>query len=414
MAAPTIPLAIDTRLKPFAGKTHMSTSARSRIVTLTRLGTVFGIAVLAACSEQTTNPLAPEQALASREAGDSRGDEGAVFVSTNGAAGNEVKAFRRGADGALSPLGTFATGGTGVGGVGDPLTSQGVVAISPDHKLLFVANAGSNDVSVFRIGTDGLKLVDREPSGGTFPNSVAVTDDAAYVLNAASDRIGIFSYNESGNLKLRGTAALSANAAGGGTEVRVSPDGRFVDVTERLTNAIDAFRIGDHGQLSSPVQSASAGTTPFGFQFTPRGLLVVSEAGSASASSYYQARNGALTPISAAVSNGGQAAPCWLVVNPTGSYAYTANAGGSSISGYAIGVDGKLTLLTAGGRTGDLGTGAQPLDIDFGGNGRFLYILKNGTGTIGSFAVNADGTLSALADTPGLVARAGYMGLAAF
>ena len=393
----------------------MSTSAHSRIGTLTRLGTIIGMAVLAACSEQTTtNPLAPDQAAASRDADYSRNAEGAVFVSTNGAVRNEIKAFRRDADGALSPLGTFATGGRGVGGTGDPLTSQGVVAISPDHRLLFVANAGSNDVSVFRIKKDGLKLVEREPSGGTFPNSIAVTDDAAYVLNAASNRIGIFSYNESGNIQLRGTAALSANAAGGGTEVRVSPDGRLLDVTERLTNTIDAFRIGDHGQLSEPVQRGAAGNTPFGFQFTPRGLLVVSEAGSASASSYSQSHTGALAAISSAVSNGGQAAPCWLIVTPNGKYAYTANAGGSSISGYAVGVDGSLTLLTAGGRTGDLGVGGNPLDIDFGANGRFLYVLKNGTGTVGSFVVNADGSLGALADTPGLVAAAGYMGLAAF
>jgi len=141
---------------------------------------------------------------------------------------------------------------------------------------------------------------------------------------------------------------------------------------------------------------------------------VVSEAGTASASSYAQSRTGALTPVSSAVSNGGQAAPCWLIVDPQGRFAYTANAGGSSISGYAIDNDGRLTLLTPGGRTGDLGVGAQPLDIDFGGDGRFLYILKNGTGTIGAFAVNADGTLTPLADTPGLVARAGFMGLVAF
>jgi 6-phosphogluconolactonase (cycloisomerase 2 family) len=84
------------------------------------------------------------------------------------------------------------------------------------------------------------------------------------------------------------------------------------------------------------------------------------------------------------------------------------------MSGFAIGNDGKLTLLTPDGRTGDLGTGAQPLDIDFGGDGRFLYVLKNGTGTIGAFAVNTNGTLIPLADTPGLIAGAGFMGLVAF
>lgn len=390
----------------------MSTNARLHLGSFTRLATAVGMAALAACSDQSrTNPLAPDQALASR--GASGSDQGAVFVTTNGANGNEVKAFSRAADGSLSPLGTFATGGTGVGGVGDPLTSQGAAALSPDHNLLFVVNAGSNDVSVFRIKKDGLKLVDRESSAGVFPVSIAASDDAIYVLNAGSNEVGIFSYTESGNLRPRGTASLSPNAAGG-TEVRVSPNGRWLDVTERLSNTIDAFRIGDDGSLGTPVESASAGQTPFGFQFAPNGLVVISEAGSASASSYDQARNGTLTPVSSAVSNGGQAAPCWLIVDPRGRFAYTANAGGSSISGFAIGDDGILTLLTPGGRTGDLGVGANPLDIDFGGNGRFLYILKNGTGTIGTFAVNGDGTLTPLADTQGLVAQSGFMGLVAF
>lgn len=378
---------------------------------ITRLSALVGITALAACSDQSaTNPLLQHQAEASRGIGS---DEGAVFVTTNSVNGNEVKAFSRAADGSLSLLGTFATGGRGVGGTGDPLTSQGAAALSPDHKFLFVVNAGSNDLSVFRIKSDGLKLVERTQSGGQFPNSVAVTDDAAYVLNANSSNVGIFSYDESGNLRARGTAALSPNTAGG-TEVRVSPNGHWLDVTERVSNTIDAFRIAEDGRLSPPIKTENAGNTPFGFQFTPSGVLVVSEAGSASASSYSQAQTGALTAVSSAVSNGGQAAPCWLIVDSRGRFAYTANAGGSSISGYAIDDNGALTLITPSGRTGDLGVGANPLDIDFGGDGRFLYVLKNGTGTVGAFTVNSDGTLTPLPDTPGLVAQAGFMGLAAF
>jgi len=390
-------------------------TTRFQLKAFNRLAMFAGAALLAACADQpASNPVAPDQALANRGAGESGNGEGAVFVTTNGIAANEVKAFRRAADGSLTAFGTFATGGTGVGGTGDPLTSQGAAALSPDNKFLFVVNAGSNDVSVFRIRNDDLKLVDREPSNGSFPVSIATSDHVIYVLNAHSNSVGIFSYNESGNLSARGTAALSANAAGGGTEVRISPNGHWLDVTERLTNEIDAFRIGADGSLSAPIQSASAGNTPFGFQFTPQGVVVVSEAGSASASSYSQPSTGALTAISAAVSNGGQAAPCWLIVDPLGRFAYTANAGGSSISGYAIAANGSLTLITPGGRTGDLGTGAQPLDIDFGGDGRFLYVLENGRGAIGSFTVNSDGTLTRLAETPGLFAQSGFMGLAAY
>ena len=223
MPASSIPFAITARSNLFS-ENSMSIIAGSHLRSLTRLSSLVGIAALAACSDQTpANLVAPDQTLESRGTSELHGsDDGAVFVTTNAANGNEVKAFSRAADGSLSPLGTFATGGTGVGGVGDPLTSQGAAALSPDHKLLFVVNAGSNDVSVFRIKKDGLKLVDRESSAGVFPVSIAASKDAVYVLNAGSSEVEIFSYNESGNLRARGRAALSPNTSGP-TELRLSP-----------------------------------------------------------------------------------------------------------------------------------------------------------------------------------------------
>jgi len=384
----------------------------SQLRNIGRLATLAGMAALAACADNKgTDLLAPSGAALS--VSKSANDVGAVFVSTNDVNGNAVAAFRRAADGSLTALGTFPTAGAGVGGTTDPLASQFALVLSPDHKFLFVANAGSNDVSVFRIKQDGLKLVDRASSLGTRPVSVAASNDMIYVLNTSSNNVGVFHYGASGNLSASGTASLSAGASGG-AEVRVSPDGHFLNVTERVSKTIDSFVIGNDGALGAPINSASSGQTPFGFDYAPNGLLVVSEAGSAAASSYSQAGNGILTPVSKSVSTGGQAAPCWLIVDPAGRFAYTANAGGSSISGFAIANDGTLTLITAGGRTGDLGSGAQPLDLDITGDGRFLYVLKNGTGTVGTFTVAADGTLSALADTPGLGAHAGFMGLVAF
>jgi len=384
----------------------------SQLRNIGRLATLAGMAALAACADNKgTDLLAPSGAALS--VSKSANDVGAVFVSTNDVNGNAVAAFSRAADGSLTALGTFPTGGAGVGGTTDPLASQFALVLSPDHNFLFVANAGSNDVSVFRIKQDGLKLVDRASSLGTRPVSVAASNAMIYVLNTSSNNVGVFHYEASGNLSASGTASLSAGASGG-AEVRVSPDGHFLNVTERVSKTIDSFVIGNDGALGAPINSGSSGQTPFGFDYAPNGLLVVSEAGSAAASSYSQAGNGILTPVSKSVSTGGQAAPCWLIVDPAGRFAYTANAGGSSISGFAIGNDGTLTLITAGGRTGDLGSGAQPLDLDVTPDGRFLYVLKNGTGTVGTFTVAADGTLSALADTPGLGAHAGFMGLVAF
>src|SRR5438067_1792989 len=102
--------------------------------------------------------------------------EGAVFVQTNDAGANSVLAFARNGDGGLSPVGSYATGGRGNGT--PHLPSQGSLVVS--GRRLFVANAGSDDVSVFDIGTDGLSLVGVTPSGGSSPRSIAVHGEVVY------------------------------------------------------------------------------------------------------------------------------------------------------------------------------------------------------------------------------------------
>jgi 6-phosphogluconolactonase len=379
---------------------------------------LIGLVALAACSDpSTTDPLTRQlsatdnASLAETYGGAS--SVGAVFVGTNSAVENAVVAFRRDVNGRLTPLGTFLTGGRGIGGTADPLASQYALTLSDDHRLLFAVNAGSNDVSVFTVHDNGLRLVGRTSSGGDRPVSLAASEHVLYVLNAGSNDIGIFRITENGSLASIGTRALSAGAAGGAA-IRVSRSGRVLAVTERVSNTIDGFVIGYDGNLSEPITTASNAAGPFGFDYTPRGELIVSDAGSAATSGYFQGRRGTITPVGGAVSNDGQAAPCWAIVDGAGRFAYIANAGSGSISGYAIRPNGSLHLITAGGRTGDLGAGGSPLDLDLSRDSRFLYALDNGTGTVAGFAVHPDGSLAALPKTPGLAANAGYMGLAAF
>lgn len=122
----------------------------------------------------TTTPAAP-------------GGHGAVFALTDAAAGNAVVAYRRAADGTLTPAGTYPTGGLGgilTGSVVDHTASEGAVAYDQARGLLLAVNPGSDSVSVFRVSGDQLALRQVLPSGGDFPVSVAVHGDDAYVLNA--------------------------------------------------------------------------------------------------------------------------------------------------------------------------------------------------------------------------------------
>jgi DNA-binding beta-propeller fold protein YncE len=60
-----------------------------------------------------------------------------------------------------------------------------------------------------------------------------------------------------------------------------------------------------------------------------------------------------------------------------------------------------------------LPSGSTDLDIAITGNGKFLYTLNSGTGTVGIFAINHDGSLTGIGDAGGLSAAAGYNGIAA-
>ncbi len=108
------------------------------------------------------------------------GAVGAVYTMTNNLAGNEVVVLHRSALGALTPGGSYATGGQGSGG---GLGNQGGVTLSDDERWLFAVNAGSSDVSVFAVRRRGVRLTDRQPSGGLQPISVTVHNDLVYVLN---------------------------------------------------------------------------------------------------------------------------------------------------------------------------------------------------------------------------------------
>ena len=365
---------------------------------------------LAACAADRRLPLEPDAARARSEA---TAAAGGVYTMTNGSDGNAILAYRRAADGALTPLGTVATGGLGTGGTIDPLVSQYALVLGDDNRLLFAVNAGSDDVSSFRVDADGaLTLADRAPSGGDLPVSLAAHGRLLYVLNAGDNTLRGFRAAASGALvPLPHAAHALAAGAAGAAAVRFTRDGRFLVVSERVSNRLEVFPVQPNGRLGEPTLTPSNGAAAFGFDVTPANDVIVSET-SGFASSYRLA-GGVASLVSASVPTFG-AAPCWVIATADGRFAYVVNAGTATLTGYAVSAGGALSLLDASGTTGSTGTGSTPLDLDLTDGDGFLYVLEAGSGTIGAFAVNADGSLSARPDTPAGAARSGQQGLAAF
>jgi 6-phosphogluconolactonase (cycloisomerase 2 family) len=90
------------------------------------------------------------------------------------------------------------------------------------------------------------------------------------------------------------------------------------------------------------------------------------------------------------------------------------NSGSGSIATFSVRADGSLDPLSADGRTAVTGAGTAPIDLGLSRNGKFLYVLNAGSGTVGAFAVGRDGGLASLPIATGLTPRSGLQGLAAY
>ena len=341
---------------------------------------------------------------------------GAVYTMSNDTFANAVLIFQRAANGALTPAGSVQTGGRGTGaGLGD----QGGLILSDDHRWLIAVNAASNDVSVFAVHSSGIVKVAQSPSGGAQPISVTIDDDLVYVLNAGSDAISGFRLSDNGELvALSGSSRPLSGKGVGPAEIKFSPGGRSLLVSEKATNKLTVYAVGPDGlPASAPREVTSSGKTPFGFDFAGRRTLVVSEAvggapNASTVSSYRVGRDGATTLVSASVPDL-QTAACWIATTPDGRYAYTTNTGSGSVSGYSVNASGQLAPLNANGVTANTGAGSGPIDMAVAGEerGRFLYVLEAKTHAIGAFLIGRDGSLTPGPVLSGLPASA--VGLAA-
>lgn len=316
---------------------------------------------------------------------------GKMFISTNSPTGNEVLVYQRAGDAPATLLARVPTQGRGTGA---GLGSQGAVTLSRDGKYLFVVNAASNNVSTFAVKTRGLELRSIVDTGGVTPTSVTESDGLVYVLNAGGvgDVVGF--RNRGGTLtpiaNAIGTLSASTGTAPG--QVGLNEDGDVLVVTERATQRITSFRVKRDGTLTDKTVSVSSGQTPFGFAFTTRDILVVSEATRSGVSSYRFAERSAVPNLVTASLPNGQGAACWIAVTPNGKFAFSANAATSSVSSFTVARDGQLSLVA--GAAAVTGPNAGALDMAVSPNGKQLNVFASRGLQIMSYRIASDGSLS--------------------
>ena len=321
----------------------------------------------------------------------------AVFVQTDGLAGNQVLALDRAGDGTLTPAGTYATGGLGAaleGSVVDHLASQGSLALDAPDGLLLAVNAGSNTVSVFGVSGDRLALRQVVPAGGSLPVGIAVSDGLVYVLDAGEGGAVQGFRVQAGRL-----VALPGSERGLGLDperrpqfvntpgqVGFTPGGAQLIVTTKANgSAVDVFPVRPGGQLGRPHVNVLPGTVPFAFTFDALGHLELALAGTNSLASFTVREDGELAQLDTLATE--QAATCWIV--RAGDRVYASNAGSGSLTGARVRPDGTLAALP-----GPVPTDAGTVDAAATPSGRFVYVQAGGAGNVDEFQAEPGGALT--------------------
>src|SRR5713101_1367077 len=205
-------------------------------------------------------------------------------------------------------------------------------------RFAYVANAGSNDVSMYTINATAGALTAIAPgtiAAGRFPNAVAVDPSGrfAYVATLEFDAVSMYTINATtGALTSIGT---TVTAGGSAQSVAVDPSGRFAYVASAdndfgFSSLVSMYTINATTGVLTSIGAIDAGITPASVAVDPSGRFAYAASDAFSVGETgnvfmytINATTGALTSIGtiAAGSN-----PLSVAVDTSGRFAYVANA----------------------------------------------------------------------------------------
>ena len=280
------------------------------------------------------------------------------------------------------------------------------VVIHPSGKFLYVANPGNseNDISLFDIASNGslTEITPRTPVGSSASQPAYLAMDPAggylYVANIGSDNISVFSIDGS-----NGALTQVPNSPFGiglpPVNMQLTPSGNYLYVTAsggQVGNdgSIVAFGV-SAGVLTNLGTFASDGFNPNGLAIDPSGSnLYVANTGSSTIAIFAIGATGtppgSLTEVIAPISDT-YTAEVSMVFDPAGAYLYVADQGSSNVAVYSINsTTGLPTVLTTSTTTGAFFTEGSPSVLAVDPTGEYLYVANQGTSAgIEAFSVSS-------------------------
>ncbi len=268
-------------------------------------------------------------------------------------------------------------------------------------NLVYTANALTNTVSGFSIGTSTFSTVPNMPYALNFsPQALVLTVPDTFLYVAGPGAIYAYIVGSDGS--------LTAPTAGAGQVIvyalalDVSPDGNWLIALDGTTTQLDVFAINKStGALSltgtAPYSITNATVQPKSVKISSAGTLIFAALGTGGDLVFtFNTSTGAATlsqtlaPISTQTSDNA------VAVDSTAAFLYIARSGtGGGLAVYSIGSAGILTLV----KGSPFAAGSQPLSVALNSTGKFAYVANGTDATISAYSL-ASGVATPLTGSP--------------
>lgn len=284
---------------------------------------------------------------------------------------------------------------------GSTSTTSGTGSTSDDY--VYVANATTNTLAGFAVGTGTLTAVTDSPYALSFsPQSLAVNPANTLLYVGGTSLVYVFSIGSGGELSVlnNGSPVAICDAV----SMDISPDGNWLFVLDGNGVAIDQYEINSSTGVLTQATGAtysitSATVVPRSLKVAPDGDYVFAALGTAGELVFSLSEStGVLSEVQMLSAPSSTTSDNALAVSAESNYLYIARSGtDGGVAAYSIASNtGALSLVSG----SPFAAGTQPYALALNDAGTDLYVANRGDGTISAYTVGSSGGLTAVSGSP--------------
>jgi 6-phosphogluconolactonase (cycloisomerase 2 family) len=274
-------------------------------------------------------------------------------------------------------------------------------------RFLYAAIPASNEIVAFREDPNAGVLT--QLAGSPFTAGLGVeslvlhpSKKFMYAANSGQNNISLFTLSTSGPIT-EGTRTTTGTSP---TVMVMDSSGTYLYVGNSASFDISVFSIDSSSGALTPVAQSNStdnrvpiGMSPLNMRLAPSGhILYVTGQVTTGVVQAFAVNAGVFSsqPVAGSPYTTGNN-PLGITMDADGKFLYTANSTDNSISEFAVNTDGSLTALP----NSPLGeTRSNPVALLIDNSGKYMYVVNNeSSGNLLAFSIGSDGSLTLISNS---------------